>query len=753
MRSTLILVVFALFAVCYGQGTLNVTLNFTEKNGSALSNAKVVLKETSNSGKIELTTSVTGSVATTLTSGKEWAIFVNGFQMRKVIEMPEFGEGTYTMKETYDPETAKRFAAQVYTRDGFTVSESKYIKGQRPPAGYLVDAIYVVNKNNIPQPDVEVSLVNVTDKTVFTARTDNKGKAYFWLEKNRKYDVDIEGKLNVSWADMPDEEGWELTETVKFQKPAFNEERKNDTIHQHLNGITEPATGYQYFKLEVIKDGGAANEDVYLWDVKGAEVYHGITNQDGILEMMLPIRRKFMIDFNYQKDVDVVDLTMSYGGGSSTRSMRLTYIPDPKLEYPEMYIPMPDQLMLKDFTSFAHKQYKKTKKIGIHAKFQNKINSRSKEAVLEIGLNTNFTPKNAKLNLAFVIDRSGSMAGYERIELLKESLIKMIPKLPADATISILTYDDVMTILVPPQKIGSSQQSITALINDIQPGGGTNMLETMNKGYEFVQNVFDPKAVNKVILMSDGWDVNEVQVLVDAQKKFPNIECSTIGIGKDFNYPLLKILAENGKGRLLYVESESSYDSVFTDQMITQLMPVAVDVQLDVIYNNKIVFKHLYGFTPVKSDDNPATFKVPNLYSASTEFSLAKFDLANPDSTIENEPVIIKVSYTNPETGLKETAEEKIYLEWSDYTGELELLADAENKKLYCLAVLNQSIKAMSDKFAAGNIEEARLTIERAKEQVKAVYKTANDKDINDLMNSLEEYLQAFKNLAKKKQK
>jgi DNA-directed RNA polymerase subunit F len=59
----------------------------------------------------------------------------------------------------------------------------------------------------------------------------------------------------------------------------------------------------------------------------------------------------------------------------------------------------------------------------------------------------------------------------------------------------------------------------------------------------------------------------------------------------------------------------------------------------------------------------------------------------------------------------------------------------------------------MSDLFAAGNVEEAKLTIQRAKDQVKEIYKDATDKDINQLMRSLEDYLQAFKNLAKKKHK
>jgi hypothetical protein len=212
-------------------------------------------------------------------------------------------------------------------------------------------------------------------------------------------------------------------------------------------------------------------------------------------------------------------------------------------------------------------------------------------------------------------------------------------------------------------------------------------------------------------------------------------------------------LANNGKGKLFYVDSEGSYDSVFVKGMLANLSPVATNVTIEVEYNNKIVFKQLFGYTPVDDKSNPIQYKLPNLYSNSCEFALAKFDLNNPDSTIENNPVIIRVKYLAPETGLEIVEVEKVYLDWEPYTGEMEMIADRETKKLYLMAIINQSLKVMADQFSLGNAEAARLTIENCKAQVKAIYKEASDPDVNGLMRSLEEYLTAFKNLAKKKKK
>jgi uncharacterized protein YegL len=738
----------------FGQGSINFTIQLMANNGSPYSGVKVCLKESSGLGKIDLVTNQEGKAGTTLTLGKEWNIYLNGYQSKKTIEVPENGYAEKSMKETFDPVLFKRLDQQVYSRNGFTLANSEFIPGQRPPEGYNVLAVLVVDRNNRPQTDEEVGLVSLEEKMKWTMRTDNRGYAWFWAKRGKSYDVDVSTALNLGFTEVPDIEDIEITETIQFQKVKFDEVRKNDTIVQTLYGETEPPSGYQYFKLVVLKNHeNAPDEPVYLWDVKGQEVYLGKTNEEGVAEFMLPIKRKYMVDFEYQKDVDVVDLSGSFG--RSTREMRLIYIPNPKLEHPELFIPKPEELFIKDFQAFTKKQYPKPiTKIGIHHQWGGKVNARSKEAVLEIGFNTNYTASHnyvaPRLNVSFVIDNSGSMAGYERIEHLKDALIKMVPKLPQDATVSFITYNSITTVILNPQTLGKDQLTIAGLINEIQPGGGTNMLEGMQKAYSFVEKNYDPKALNKLILLTDGWDENEVLVLENAQKQFPLIECSTVGVGPDFNYALLTILANNGKGKLFYVNSGESFDSVFAGGMVTNMTAVATDVTVEVEFNEKIVLKHLYGYKPVAEGANPAVYRLPNLYDESCEFALAKFDLVSPDSTIENQPVTIKIKFTNPETKQVETMVEKVYLDWEPYTGEIDLIADAENKKLYAMAILNQSFKVMADYYAAGKNTEAKQTLERASEQVVQLYPQAKDKDVNDLLTSLDGYLEAFKNLAKK---
>src|SRR5687767_3156885 len=143
MKKVLFLSLAFLLSIAYSQGSIKVTLKFSDKGGP-MNGAKVTLKETSNLGKLEFLTNSSGIVTTTLNYGKEWAIYVNGFQMRKMIEVPEAGTGETSYSDTYDPELMKRFAKQDYVRVGFTEQVVDIEPTQKPPSGMALAGVEVI---------------------------------------------------------------------------------------------------------------------------------------------------------------------------------------------------------------------------------------------------------------------------------------------------------------------------------------------------------------------------------------------------------------------------------------------------------------------------------------------------------------------------------------------------------------------------------------------------------------------------------
>lgn len=731
--------------------TLDLSVTVHDLRGNPLSGARVAFIRQSDNFRLEKITTSSGELKIRLESPGLWDMSINGMVVVHNIDVPSDGSGEMSFSETFDMDRAKILAAQLYNRDGFTSQPSAYIDKKRPPQDEGVVQVNVVDRGDRPQAGVNVALVDTKNKQIWRAVTDSKGNARFWGKMGKTYDIDVAGVLNIGYVTFLTTQDVLLTETVQYEPVRFTERNHQDTITQQLNGQTDPPSGHQYFQLTVIRDGApATGEPVYLAQIHSSRVYSAVTDKNGVASFMLPFQHKYLVHFYFQRDVDVVDLTDAFG--RSGGAMQLTYIPDPRLEHPELFIPGPEELFLNDFRNFLTRQEKKpTGKIGIQLEWGGPVNGLSKEAVLRIDVQGGQPSGTLPLNVAFVIDRSGSMAGYDRIEQLKTSMTRLIAQLPDNATLSLIGYSDEMNIILPPTQLGRSRNSMLELIHNIQPGGGTNMLEAMKTGYGFVKQNYSTRKVNKVVLMTDGYDANEIGVLEAAQKEFSGIECSAVGIGEGFNYALLQLLAQNGKGQLYQVNSKNSFESAFTPGM-AGVAPVAVNASVTIQFPKRLLFRHLFGYAPdAVSEGGPVTYTLPNLYQGSNEVALAKFDLLTPDATIEKEPVTVTVRYTDPFTGKAETQTEKIYLDWNEYTGELELLAENEMKKLYAIAIMNQAIKVMADQYAAGNTKEAQAVLQRTREQVVKLYPQANDEDVKKLMGSLDNYLQAFRNLSRVK--
>ncbi|MBI1221242.1 MAG: VWA domain-containing protein [Bacteroidetes bacterium] len=753
MRKLLLILLISipLFGKSLGQVLLKMTIH--DPKQKPLSGAVIRLMEKSSGDKIEKRTDAAGMAVFEIDNGKLWKVYVNGLDMEREVEVPEEGVSHRSMSLTYNPKYVERKAKQSNDRYNFNWTEQNVSVGQKPADGEGHVEVLVKNRNGIPQKDIEVRLVQPALKRGFVARTDRNGKAHFIAGLGAAYDIDVENVLNSSYIDVGIRYGIIYTAVVEYETPQIHETHYGDTIVQRLLK-NEAASGRAYYQITVNKagQGFAPNEAVYLEEIHGKAVYVAYTDASGKASFLLPIGKKYMVHFNFERDVDVVDLTKSFG--FVTGSMELTYRPNPKLEHPEFFIPSKESLFLTTYTEFLKKQYpapKANNRVGLFVKWGNKFNKNSKEALLEVGYTAQGKGMNMPGNYSFVFDRSGSMAGYYRIEMLKVSFIELVKKLNPEDKISVVIFDDKMEVIFPHQRLGNKKQELISAIEKIEAGGGTNMLEAMKKAYEMVMANYDVNRNNRVILLSDGYDENEPAVLEAVQVPYVSkINCTTVGVGEDYNYPLLKILAEKGRGVLYHIADSNSFREVFLTKLMGEMNPVAYDVKLEVSYNDRLICDEVYGHEPMKGSKNPMKFQLPNLYNGANQVALAIFSVKNPDPELSKIPVIVRIRYRETINGPEKVMEEKIYPEWQEGDGNLKIVVESEQKKLYAMAEMNRAIKVMSDAYTAGDNGRAQEVLEQSIRRIKEIYPNAEDKDVQALMDSMEGYLEAFKNLARK---
>ncbi|MCP4616939.1 MAG: VWA domain-containing protein, partial [Bradyrhizobium sp.] len=107
------------------------------------------------------------------------------------------------------------------------------------------------------------------------------------------------------------------------------------------------------------------------------------------------------------------------------------------------------------------------------------------------------------LNLALVIDRSGSMSAPDKWPYLQQSLRVFFRSLGPDDIVAVVGYDDEAEVVLPAQRVGDYGW-IEWTIERLYPRGSTNLHAGLMLGFQEVDKNFDVRRNNRVILLTDG---------------------------------------------------------------------------------------------------------------------------------------------------------------------------------------------------------------------------------------------------------
>ncbi|MET0458867.1 MAG: von Willebrand factor type A domain-containing protein [Ilumatobacteraceae bacterium] len=212
-------------------------------------------------------------------------------------------------------------------------------------------------------------------------------------------------------------------------------------------------------------------------------------------------------------------------------------------------------------------------------------------------------------NLTFVIDTSGSMDIRERLGLVKASLALLVDTLHDDDTIAIVTYGDDARPVLAPTAVADAERIIAA-IDELGPGGSTNMEAGLLLGYEQARDAFRPDALNVVVLASDGVanvGVTDPTVLTDqiTQAGEEGIHLVTVGYGMgNYNDHLMEQLADQGDGFYAYVDTFEEAERLFVEDLTPTLTVAAGDAKAQVVFDPAVVGSYrLIGYENRMLDD------------------------------------------------------------------------------------------------------------------------------------------------------
>jgi len=201
----------------------------------------------------------------------------------------------------------------------------------------------------------------------------------------------------------------------------------------------------------------------------------------------------------------------------------------------------------------------------------------------------------------FLIDTSGSMSGENRLPLVKKSLAMLIDQLTDKDSVGLVTYAGTAGVALMPTK-GSEKEKIRVAVEALGAGGSTNGEGGLKAAYELARQTFEEKAVNRVILCTDG-DFNVgvssqgdlVRMIEDQRKSGVFLTILGYGMG-NYKDGVLKELANHGNGHHAYIDTIDEAKKVFVEQG-GALVLVAKDVKFQVDFNpGRVAAYRLVGY-------------------------------------------------------------------------------------------------------------------------------------------------------------
>jgi len=114
------------------------------------------------------------------------------------------------------------------------------------------------------------------------------------------------------------------------------------------------------------------------------------------------------------------------------------------------------------------------------------------------------------MNLAFVIDKSSSMADDQKLDWVKQAFGIFIDKVRDQDFVSLVTFDDQATVLFPSTQMKSAdrRRQFREAVQKIYPSGGSNLQAGLELGYQQVLANFRSEYVNRVLFLSDGTEMS-----------------------------------------------------------------------------------------------------------------------------------------------------------------------------------------------------------------------------------------------------
>jgi Ca-activated chloride channel family protein len=286
------------------------------------------------------------------------------------------------------------------------------------------------------------------------------------------------------------------------------------------------------------------------------------------------------------------------------------------------------------------------------------------EVVVKIQLDSETArkPNRLPLNIAVVVDHSGSMAGA-KIEKTRQAAMQLIDQLTPQDYLALVEFDDRVNVLFPSQQV-LDREALKAQVQRIEPGGSTALYAGVEAGGKQLLDIESrSERINRVILLSDGL-ANVGPSSTSAMKGLgrslsrQGVSVTTIGVGDDYNEDLMSGLAEASDANYYYVQDAEKLLEIFAKELGGLQAVTARDVQVVITCADGVEPIDLIG-RPEKFADGKTVVEFGPFASGQKRYLFLRCLIKAQDAVAQMDLASVKVTYRDEINGSQEVSTEQ----------------------------------------------------------------------------------------------
>ncbi|MFN7339563.1 MAG: vWA domain-containing protein [Opitutia bacterium] len=175
----------------------------------------------------------------------------------------------------------------------------------------------------------------------------------------------------------------------------------------------------------------------------------------------------------------------------------------------------------------------------------------------------------APIDLAIVIDRSGSMSG-EPLAAALGCARNLIRGLRETDRVAVVVFDNQVNVLQPLAQV-ADRETVCRVLAEVRAGGSTALFAGWEEGARQLAPFTSANRTSRVILLTDGQAnqglVNEDEIAAKVRELAKaGVTTSTVGLGGQFNETLLSKMADAGEGQAHYGQRPEDLEEGFAEE-------------------------------------------------------------------------------------------------------------------------------------------------------------------------------------------